>query len=431
MKMRDLFLILAGAAALAVPATSALSTLPTAIPSPRLGLGGPVRVQPLATQKICQLIGEVDRQTGAPTINATESRFGFWGSDLGISVEHAGRLYFLFGDTHARPGLGRPHDTDLIASTADRDPERCLRLDVPRAEDGGYRPLTIPGVSSGAFEVPTGGFSANGKLYLIASTDNSPHRTMGRSVLAASEDDGASFTRIMDLSTDKFINVAATVIGSSEVPGLPTPPGGAVLMWGTGTYRASAPFLAISPSAQVENAAARRYFAGMESGLPRWSDKEADAVPLFQQSCMGEVSVAWNEHLRKWVMLYNCMGPGGRSQILMRSADLPWGPWAEPLIVFDPAVDGDCRFIQAGGPMPAGQPCAMVGDPHVRFSPGDAYGPYLIPSFSRPAPGGGVHIYFTMSTWNPYTVVLMRATLLQDQPEAPVQAAVPPRLVAY
>jgi hypothetical protein len=34
------------------------------------------------------------------------------------------------------------------------------------------------------------------------------------------------------------------------------------------------------------------------------------------------------------------------------------------------------------------------------------YGPYQIPQFSR-AGADGVQIYFTMSTWNPYQVMLM------------------------
>lgn len=423
---RDLLKLLVGAAALALPAAGALSTLPPGAP-PALERAGPaVRVLPLGTRKVCQLVGETDRETGLATVNMTESRYGFWGTDLGASFEHEGRLYFLFGDTHARPGVWRPRDSDLIAHTDDRDPEGCLRLSIPVAEDGAYRPLTIPGVSSGPFEVPTGGFSANGRLYVMVTTDHGlRHRVMGRSVLAVSEDDGASFRRVMDLSTDRFINVAAATIGQTEVPGLPTPPGGAVLFFGTGPYRASAPFLAIAPATRVEEPGALRYFAGVSDGLPRWSEREGDVVPLFDQPCLGELSVAWDGTLGKWLMLYNCMGPAHRSQVLIRTADLPWGPWSEPLIVFDPPVDGDCRFIHPWGPPAPGRPCAPVTDPFRPHIAGDAYGPYLIPSFTRPT-GGGAHIYFTLSTWNPYTVVLMRATLLKDQPPEVRPVSVPP-----
>ncbi len=426
MNARDYLKMLAGVAVLALPAAAALSTLPPAVTLPgQERTAAPIRVQPLATRKVCQLVGETDRETGLHTVNMTESRYGFWGTDLGASFEHDGRLYFLFGDTHPRPGVWRPRDADLIAHTTDRDPEGCLRLTVPRAEDGAYAPLSIPGVASGPFEVPTTGFSANGRMYVVVTTDHGlHHRVMGRSVMAVSEDDGATFRQVGTLSTDRFINVAAATIGEVEVPGLPTPPGGAVLFFGTGHYRASPPFLAVTPAGLVEDPTARRYFAGMVDGLPRWSTAEHEAVPLFDQPCMGEVSAAWDRQLGKWIMLYNCLGPMHRSQILMRTADLPWGPWSEPLIVFDPPVDGDCRFIHPWGPPAPGRPCAAVTDPFRPHIAGDAYGPYLIPSFTRPTGDGGADIYFTLSTWNPYTVVLMRATLLRDEgPEVrPVSA---------
>jgi len=389
--MRDLIPLLAGASSLLLAATAHAS----------------VSVDPGSARKVCQLTGEFDRETGARTLNATETRFGFWGTDLGTSFEHEGRLYFLFGDTHAKAGVTRAPDADLIAVTDDRDPERCLRLDMNRQADGAYAPLTVPGVSARAFEVPTGGVSANGRMYVFTSTDNSPTRAMGRSVLSASQDNGASFQRLYDFSTTKFINVAAA--RAASLPGLPVE-GSAVLLWGSGEYRASSPHLAVVPEAGIEDAGARRFFAGLVDGAPTWSAAEADAVPLFDQPCLGEISVAWEPTLGKWLMLYNCAQPGGRSRIEMRTADAPWGPWAEARTLFDPAVDGDCRFIRAAQPGPG---CPQAGDPHSTHA-GDAYGAYLIPGFGRPDGQGGVQVYFTLSTWNPYNVVLMRATLRPD-----------------
>jgi hypothetical protein len=37
---------------------------------------------------------------------------------------------------------------------------------------------------------------------------------------------------------------------------------------------------------------------------------------------------------------------------------------------------------------------------------GGMYGPYQIPQYAQ-ATSGGVQIYFTMSAWNPYQVMLM------------------------
>jgi hypothetical protein len=62
-------------------------------------------------QKICQVTGEWDRQLNKPVPSRTDSRFGLFGTDLGSSFEHDGRLWFLFGDT----GCPRARVTSLAA----------------------------------------------------------------------------------------------------------------------------------------------------------------------------------------------------------------------------------------------------------------------------------------------------------------------------
>lgn len=383
---------------------------------PPFGAPPALRVEPSGTRKICQVVGEVDRQTGARTLNATETNYGFWGTDLGASFEHEGELYFLFGDTHPSGDRSRPRDADLIATSRDDDPEDCLELSFIADGDGGYRPLTIPGVSSGAFNVPTGGLSANGEMYVFATTDFSPANPMGRSVLASSDDDGRTFRFRRTVSTDKFINVAPAVVDGATIPGLPQPSGDVALLWASGRYRRSDPYLAVVPADRIAQAEEVRYFAGTDpvDGRPRWSGNEPDAAPLFAESCLGELSVGWNPYLERWLMLYNCGEP--ESQIHVRSAELPWGPWSEPELLFDPERDGGyCNFMNPGPritavSMPVSA-CRDVSDPHSAGQAGDAYGPYLISRFTRGTPGGASDIYYLMSTWNPYTVVLMRSTL--------------------
>ncbi len=106
-------------------------------------------------------------------------------------------------------------------------------------------------------------------------------------------------------------------------------------------------------------------------------------------------------------MLYNSFMPTSRG-INMRTADKPWGPWSEPQIIFHPWDDnGYCHFMHAGFPH---EKCNEVSDPKREKEWGGEYGPH---QFEDLAVGGGstTTIYFTMSTWNPYTVVLMKATL--------------------
>src|ERR1700733_984993 len=51
------------------------------------------------SQKVCQLTGDVDWETGQPTAARTLANFGLEAVDLGYPVEHNGKLILLFGDT--------------------------------------------------------------------------------------------------------------------------------------------------------------------------------------------------------------------------------------------------------------------------------------------------------------------------------------------
>jgi len=352
------------------------------------------------TRKICQVTGEVDRSTGLPTINATETTARFWGTDLGASFEHDGKTVFLFGDTHAAGGLERQRDRDMVATSTETDPDKCLKLDFVKDADGGYRPLSVAGVSGGEFSVPTGGFSAGGSMYAVLTTDRTEEMVMGRSVLARSDNGGRDFTPLYDLSTRHFINVAVAKDG------------GKVLAFGSGNYRQSDVRLAIMDEDKVGEKSAIRYFAGTDAdGQPKWSAHEADSAALLDQSCVGELSVAWSADLSKWVMMYNCGAP--RSQIMVRTADNAWGPWSSPQVVFDAERDnGMCQFMHD----PQGRCGTRLTDPHSPQIAGDPYAPYMIARFAKGVAGRHADIYFLMSTWNPYNVVLMKARLKLDEP---------------
>jgi hypothetical protein len=124
-----------------------------------------------------------------PTLSQTGKRFGVVATDLGSSFEHKGKLYFLFGDTWGRPGA-----RDALAWTESKDPAKIV-LQFHKAKDGKWLPLTVPGIKQGAFEVPSGGISVAGTMYVVCTTDHSKQKVMGRSVLARSHDDGSGSRR--------------------------------------------------------------------------------------------------------------------------------------------------------------------------------------------------------------------------------------------
>lgn len=360
----------------------------------------PSDIRVLDVRKVSQVTGETDRQRHIPTDNRTESRVGLRGVDLGASFEHNGRLVVLFGDTWpvGPNSLERPVDGDAIAFSSDRNPDDGLSLDFVTAPDGKYQAVRIPGVRLGGFEVPNGGFSANGHMYAVYTTDHSrgPRgEVMGRSVLARS-DDGKAWTKVYDHSTEHFVNVSPVVVDARDTPGLPSKSGRFVLMWAGGReYRRSSPRLACVPEREVEDRSAIRYWT-----TKGWSEKEADAEPVVRHDQVGELSVAYCAPLKKWLMAYNSVAPRG---IIMRTADHAVGPWSDLVILFDPK-EGYGRFMHIGNGTD------LMTDPGRAGEYGGEYAPYMIPRFFRQTPTGA-RIYFLMSTWNPYNVVLMRADL--------------------
>ncbi len=367
-----------------------------------LAMAPHVELVPGSVQKVSQVTGETDRQRRTPTDNPTESRFGLLGTHLGTSFEHDGRLVFPFGDTHPNgPNTpDRPYDGDAVAFSNDRNPNDGLSLDFVTAADGKYLAVSVPGVSLKGFEVSNGGFSHNGHMYGFFTTDaqNGPFgKIMGRSVLLRSKD-GRRWELVTTISTDKFINVSPAIVDAAETPGLPVQKGKVLLMWAAGReYRRSSPSLAFVPLEGVEDRTTIRYW----TGEGRWSGHEADARPLFHHPMIGELSVAWCAPLARWLMLYNIEQPRG---VVMRTAEKPWGPWSDASVLFDPARDGYGKFIHQIGQNGA------LSDPGREAVTGDGYGPYMIPRFFK-SQGSDTTIYFLLSTWNPYNVVLIRATL--------------------
>jgi hypothetical protein len=84
------------------------------------------------------------------------------------------------------------------------------------------------------------------------------------------------------------------------------------------------------------------------------------------------MSVAWNDHLKKFVMLYT----NTVSNVVMRTADKPEGPWSSAkTLVTSAAV------------------------------PGGIYAPYIHPWST------GSDLYFTLSRWSDYSTMLMHTSL--------------------
>ena len=386
----------------------------------------------IETRKIAQLTGEFDREgwsgSGVRSFayNRTESRFGIRGTDLGVSFVHKNRIYFLFGDTWRIGQSEEEQDLDSIGFSTDTNADQGLSITFYKQP-----PIIRTGnISQHAFEVPLDGISVNNMMYVFFSTNHihvGNSDLMGRSILARSDNDGYEFDFLYEFSHQKFINLSVertTLEDQEDVVLLGLDKGTEVLwIWGSGTYRSSNIYLAVLPLSGLENKEGIRYFSGnLESVL--WSSKEADATPLICDGTVGELSVRWNRFLRKYLAFFNSDNPGG---IHLRSSQKPWGPWSEPVIVFDPSFRekpndlcsgaGYGKFIHISW---ADRRCDHVQDD--MFSPGNyrdneyggTYGPYQITPFTSGEEGKLTRIYFTMSTWNPYQVMLMTTIITND-----------------
>jgi hypothetical protein len=368
-----------------------------------------LRYETGSTVKVEQLLGEEDKQLHQPTLSRTFSRYAIEGTDLGNSFEHDGRVYFLFGDTVGR--LRRALDT--IATTDARDPEAGVRLDFLTSGND-YLTIQPPGISMGPFEVPVAGLSMNGQMYVAVSTNHSDDRSTDRSVLT-------KFTlpakfqplrTISQLPEGHFVKMS---VHTEPVPTAGLPSGGPfILVWGTGPYRRSNAYLSVVPVAEFESGKGTRYFAGLDpAGAPTWSEAESAATSIVQNGTMGDLSVTWCKDLNLWLMTYDSRDPAPRG-ILFSYSRTPWGLWSEPQVIFNAMRDAALgKFIhnpQANPNDGLAGPVIGKGQADPNAVHGGAYAPYVVERWTK-VQGTELSIYYVLSTWNPYVVVLMKSRL--------------------
>jgi hypothetical protein len=368
-----------------------------------------------SSRKITQLLGEEDKQLHQPTASRTRSRYGLEGTDLGYSFEHQGKLYFLFGDT---VGVERGA-LDSIATLQTDDggltPRGSIRLDFLTSADGHYLTIQPPGIRMGAFEVPVAGISLHDQMYVVVSTDHSEDRSTDRSVLTRlswppTTTGFQPLRTIAQRPAGRFVKMSLHT-APEPIAGLPAG-GPYVLMWGTSDYRHSDAYLAVVPEAQFETGTGTLYFSGLDAaGQPTWATSEAQATPIARNGTMGDLSVTWSLALKRWLMTYDSRPPAPAG-VLFSYSSTPWGPWSQPQVIFNAVRDGALgRFIHD----PDAHPADGLAGPVIGVAPGNAqerrggaYAPYVIERWTA-LEGRQLSLYYVLSTWNPYVVMLMRS----------------------
>ena len=415
-----------------------------------------------ASEKVCQLTGETDWDTGADTTARTKSRFGFVGTDLGYPVEHNGRMALFFGDSRfdpprnvdvSQPESGPPDDAiGWVSTHTPPTKDRCLDLTMNPVSPV----VGPPGIKQGLFNVPSGGVSSTGFLYGFFWTDHclddskcpesDSLNSVGRGVLARSTDDGLTFVDPVPMPRDF---VYSTAVDGEAAADLPPEQRIGIYVFGVPRYRGSVPYLAYAPPGKIGDPSAWMFFAGRKpDGQPRWVtnavwDGDTGGLPslsppghpeLFEASgndrCVGEFSVTWNRALRGWLLLYNCNCDTsdylGCHVVIARVAAAPWGPWSRASILLDPNRDPSiwCHlFWQVPG---KGNGCDdrhkddWIGTDKAGKENGAFYAPYVMERYTTPERTflpyrRRATIYWLLSTWNPYQVVVMKTSLTIDE----------------
>jgi hypothetical protein len=416
--------------------------------------------------KVQQIIGDCDWAVKAangsckPTASQTISNVNIAANDIGSSFEQQGKLIFLFGDTESNDPAApwstsnRPqvdyHQHDPVASTTVTDGEAGLALNFFRAVQPGALPTpffvepSFPDgtkVEMGGDDVPHAGIDFNNKTYVLVNTGadfsrGNPHQ-YSFSVLTTW--DGTTNTNaftalrtISKLPGGHFIITSLHELAPPEAGSSDTMQG--ILTYGIGDVRQSNVYLsfdfgiasspAFAGAPQFETGTGTKYFTGLTGGQATWSNNESDAMPVVKDVVDGptiaHLSVSYSRDLGLWLMTFD----GGRSQqadgtptngspatdgVYFTYAPAPWGPWAEPQLIFNATRDhGLGVFMHDQNDNPPGPigPTAGQNDPNT--TRGFVYAPEMIGRFTK-VTGNTLSIYYSMSTWNPYTVVEMRS----------------------
>jgi hypothetical protein len=286
-----------------------------------------------------------------------------------------------------------------------------------------------------------------------ACPQSSQFNTIGRSVLAFASETAPSIfeqepgpvTRVpLESATmpSGFVYVTAARPGSHvrfprEVkPIFGQKPSPYVPVFGVARYRASIPYLALAPKDTFGDPATWLFYAGQsgiepnfvtraewESGHnaagqwtpPKGAELYADSViDNIDERCVGEHSVTYNTALRTWLLLYVC----GPFRVEARTAPEPWGPWSAPTVLMSLANDPGvvCTLIMNGvsgcGPSKTNSWQFTGQNPGGFF-----YASFAMERFTQDkTPPGTVgtrtaEIFWLVSTWNPYQVIVMRSKL--------------------
>ncbi|MCV6980397.1 DUF4185 domain-containing protein [Mycolicibacterium pulveris] len=367
----------------------------------------------------------IDWVTGNYPTNNTAERFGVWGTDVGVMWDNGmtddpstpwneHQVLIAVGDTFSGPNMSGIWRLNTLFRSSDYNLADGMTIPAGEWFNGnmfGGAPLSsptfarqiihpAPGLPTGVTLIPTAGISVPTPdtqfgatqyvSFMSVSQWGAPgHWTTNYSAIAYSTDNGENWTVAPTSvrynnpwSGHQNFQQSAFVRGDD----------GYVYVYGTPNGRQGAAHLARVPEKDILDLSKYEYYNGGSRGW-FWStpagwyrNDPGKATPVFgvdRGACgvartgnqVSEMSVQYNEHLGKYVVLH----ADQFNNIVMRTADRPEGAWSGAKVLMTQ---------QNGG----------------------IYAPMMHP-WSPSTLGTGSELYWNLSLWSEYNVMLMSTDL--------------------
>ncbi|UXA17466.1 DUF4185 domain-containing protein [Mycobacterium sp. SMC-4] len=355
----------------------------------------------------------------------TVARFGVYGTDVGVMWDNGmvddpntpwneSQVLIAVGDTFSGPNMQGGWRYNTLFRSSDRDLSNGMEIPDGEWFNGNMfggaplssptfarpiinRPSWLPGsvtlIPTAGISVPTPDTQFGVTQYVsfmsVSRWGSAGRWTTNYSGIAYSTDNGENFTIAREsirynsiFSGHRNFQQSAFVQGDD----------GYVYMYGTPNGRQGAAYLARVAPENILNAARYEYYrAGSSSWLGTTAARWVSGSPSSASAIIGktggacgatkpgysvsEMSVQYNEYLGKYVVLYGDQF----NNIVMRTADVPEGQWSEATVL-------------------------------MTQQPGGIYAPMLHP-WSPSTAGTGSDLYWNLSLWSEYNIMLMRTDL--------------------
>ncbi len=335
------------------------------------------------------LVGWVN---GPNSPNSTLQRFGMNGADLGIMWDNgdpvSDQVLIAFGDTFGYCGVPGQHRYNTLFRSQDRSLSHGIDVSNGSVFDvHSGSPERQPGVSKQIINklirvptevaiIPTAGMSV-GRTQLVNFMSvkdwGSPGQwTTNFSAIAMSPDNGQNWYiypgTVRTPAADSMAGVPYVPGNENFQQGAFLRPGdGYVYSFGTPSGRSGPAYVARVPQGVLPDLTKYEYWNG-----GTWVANDPSAATPVIPGPVGEMSAQYNTYLKKYLVLYG----KDSGDVVARTAPAPQGPW------------GPEQLLVASTQMPGG-----------------IYAPYLHPWST------GKDLYFNLSLWSAYNVMLMHTVL--------------------